>query len=42
MAAKRVICYGMHETEIHAAGQALANAEVTPGFVLGDIDDAAR
>lgn len=40
MAARRVICHAMHEHELAAASAALANAEVTASFVLGDIDDS--
>ncbi|HEU5218713.1 MAG TPA: hypothetical protein VFU23_08635, partial [Gemmatimonadales bacterium] len=40
MPKKRVIAFGLHETEISAATQVLGYAAVTESFVVGDADDA--
>jgi serine protease AprX len=39
MATKHVIAYVMHENEMGAALDALENAQATPSYVIGDIDE---
>lgn len=41
MAPKRVIAYFMHESEQHAAVQAMTSPESTDSFVIGDLDEGA-
>ena len=38
--ARRVIAFGMHESEINSAKDILHSTEVTDSFVVGDADDA--
>jgi subtilisin family serine protease len=40
MPKKRIIAFGLHETEIAAARQALHGGEVTESFVLGEAEEA--
>src|SRR5262245_61008673 len=40
MPKKRIIAFGLHETEIEAARQAMHGGEVTESFVLGEVDEA--
>jgi subtilisin family serine protease len=39
MATKRVIAYGMDETELDDAARLVENAQVTESYVIGDIDE---
>lgn len=40
MPKKRIIAFGLHETEIQAAQQAMPGGESTESFVLGEAEDA--